>query len=110
MPISRMQWWIRPGPSRAWAIAKPPPSSPIRFAAGHPDVVEHDLGVAAVVVVLVAEHLHAAPDLDAGGVARHQDHRLLAADVGAVRVGLAHHDEDLAVAGSSPRRCTTCGR
>ena len=22
-PISRMQWWMRPGPSRAWAIAKP---------------------------------------------------------------------------------------
>jgi len=34
MPISRMQWWIRPGPSRAWAMAKPPPSSPIRFVAG----------------------------------------------------------------------------
>lgn len=34
IPISRMQWWIRPGPSRAWAMAKPPPSSPTRFAAG----------------------------------------------------------------------------
>lgn len=34
MPISRMQWWMRPGPSRAWAMAKPVPSSPIRFAAG----------------------------------------------------------------------------
>ena len=26
MPSQRMQWWIRPGPSRSWAIAKPPPS------------------------------------------------------------------------------------
>ena len=34
MPISRMQWWIRPGPSRAWAIAKPSPSPAIRLAAG----------------------------------------------------------------------------
>lgn len=34
IPISRMQWWMRPGPSRAWAMAKPPPSSPTRFVAG----------------------------------------------------------------------------
>ena len=34
IPIDRMQWWIRPGPSRACAMAKPSPSSPIRFAAG----------------------------------------------------------------------------
>ncbi len=61
-PIERMQWWIRPGPRRACAIAKPSPSPPIRFAAGHPDVAEHDLRVAAVVVVVVAEDLHAADD------------------------------------------------
>ena len=34
MPIARMQWWMRPGPSRAWAIAKPEPSSPSMFDAG----------------------------------------------------------------------------
>lgn len=34
IPISRMQWWIRPGPRRACAMPKPPPSSPIRFVAG----------------------------------------------------------------------------
>ncbi len=34
IPISRMQWWMRPGPSRACAMANPPPSSPTRFAAG----------------------------------------------------------------------------
>ena len=33
-PIARMQWWMRPGPSRAWAIMKPSPSSAIRFDAG----------------------------------------------------------------------------
>ena len=36
----RMQWWIRPGPSRAWAIAKPSPSSPIRLLAGTRTSVE----------------------------------------------------------------------
>ena len=33
-PIVRMQWWMRPGPSRAWAIMKPSPSPATRFAAG----------------------------------------------------------------------------
>ena len=33
-PIERMQWWIRPGPSRACAIANPSPSAAIRLAAG----------------------------------------------------------------------------
>ena len=48
---------------------------------GHPDVAELELSVAAVLVVVVAEHLHAAPDLQAGGVAGHQHHRLLAVPV-----------------------------
>jgi hypothetical protein len=34
MPIARMQWWIRPGPSRAWAMRNPLPSTPMRFDAG----------------------------------------------------------------------------
>src|SRR5690348_6774062 len=33
-PISRMQWWMRPGPSRACAIANPVPSPEIRFSRG----------------------------------------------------------------------------
>ena len=33
-PIDRMQWWMRPGPRRAWAIAKPSPSPAIRLVAG----------------------------------------------------------------------------
>ena len=33
-PIARMQWWMRPGPSRACAIAKPMPSPAMRLEAG----------------------------------------------------------------------------
>ena len=33
-PMSRMQWWMRPGPSRPWAISKPRPSPRSRFEAG----------------------------------------------------------------------------
>ena len=29
-----MQWWMRPGPNRACAIANPSPSPPRRFVAG----------------------------------------------------------------------------
>ena len=40
MPIERMQWWIRPGPSRAWAMAKPSPSPADQVARWHADVGE----------------------------------------------------------------------
>ena len=33
-PRARITWWMRPGPSRAWALAKPPPSSPSRLVSG----------------------------------------------------------------------------
>ena len=33
-PRARITWWIRPGPSRAWAAANPPPSSPRMFVTG----------------------------------------------------------------------------
>jgi hypothetical protein len=33
-PMVRMQWCTRPGPRRAWASAKPPPSCASRFPAG----------------------------------------------------------------------------
>src|SRR6267154_1627196 len=62
---------------------------------GHSHVGEADLGVPAVRRVVVAEQAHAAADADAGGVPGYQDHRLLPVPFGA-RVGLAHHDEDLA--------------
>src|SRR5690606_10517186 len=47
----------------------------------HADVAEDHLGVAAVVAVVVAEDAHAALDLDAGGVPRHEHLRLLAVTV-----------------------------
>ena len=82
------------GPEPAWAIAKPPPSSPIRLLDRHADV-----GRSATSQwpcwSLVAEDRQVADDLDARGVHRHEDHRLLAVR-SARRVGLAHHDEDLA--------------
>jgi hypothetical protein len=34
MPIQRMQWWMRPGPSRSCAMRKPAPSLPSRLATG----------------------------------------------------------------------------
>ncbi len=33
-PMQRMQWWMRPGPRRACAMAKPPPSSPSTLVTG----------------------------------------------------------------------------
>ena len=34
IPIQRMQWWMRPGPSRSCAIRKPAPSAPSRLERG----------------------------------------------------------------------------
>jgi hypothetical protein len=51
-------------------MANPCPSSPMRWSAGTPDVVEDELGVATVVMVVVAEDLHPAHDLDPRGGAR----------------------------------------
>ena len=76
-PIERMQWWMRPGPRRAWAIAKPGTLLADQVGDRDADVGEAQLGVAAVLVVVVPEDLHAADDLEARGVARHQDLALL---------------------------------
>ncbi len=57
-----MQWWMRPGPRRAWAIMKPSPSAGDQVGGGDADVLEEDFGVALVVVVAEhrqrAQHLH----------------------------------------------------
>ena len=98
-PIARMQWWMRPGPSRACAIANPPPSSPSRFAAGQPHVLEQRLAVAAAGVV--AEDRQRAHDLHAGRVERHEDHRVAVVRVG-VGVRHAHEDRELAAADAAP--------
>ena len=65
----------------------------MRFVGGDAHVVEGDLGVTAVVAVVVAEHGQRAHDAHARGVARDQDHGLLTVARG-IRVGLAHDDEE----------------
>ena len=93
MPIARMQWWMRPGPSRACAIAKPPPSSPRRYSAGTrtssksvsqcpPPASWPNTG-------------KRAHDRDARRVERHEDHRVPAVRVG-VGIGDAHEDRERA--------------
>ena len=37
IPMRRMQWWIRPGPSRPWAISNPRPSPEIDKEEGGTD-------------------------------------------------------------------------
>ncbi len=66
----------------------------VRRGDAHP--LEPELGVAAVLVVVVAEDRHRADHGEPGGVPGDQQHRLLPVP-GGVRVGLAHHDEDLAL-------------
>ena len=43
-----MQWWIRPGYSRCWAMRKPAPCIAEQRVARDPDVLVDDLGVVAV--------------------------------------------------------------
>ena len=82
---------------------EPVPLAGDEVLGGHPDVVEDELGVAAVVAVVVAHDRHRPrPPSSPGRVPRHEDHALLPVALGR-RVGLAHHDEDRAVAGSSRR-------
>ena len=42
-----MQWWMRPGPSRCWAIMKPVALAAEQRVGGHAHVLVEDLGVAA---------------------------------------------------------------
>ena len=94
---------MRPGPRRACAIAKPVAFAADQVRRRHPHVVERDLGVAAVVAVVVAEHGQRTHDPHARGVARHEDHRLLAVPFG-IGIGLAHHDEDRGIRVHRSRR------
>ena len=75
-PIWRMQWWMRPGPEPALRDLEARALAQQHVGGGHAHVLEEDLAVA-VGRVVVAEHGQHADDLDAGRVARDQDHRLL---------------------------------
>ena len=66
-----MQWWMRPGPSRACAIMKPPRSGPSRFVDRHAAVLVADLAVAAAAGV--AHHRDRAHEVEAGRVGRDDD-------------------------------------
>ncbi len=102
MPISRMQWWIRPGPSRACAIAKPPPSLADQVLGAAPRTSSNVTSAWPPCVAVGRSRTRCMPrSTVTPGVSRGtQDHALLVVRL-AVRVGLAHHDEDPAVAGSS---------
>ena len=75
---------------------EPVPLAADQVGGRHPHVGELQFGVATVVAIVVAKHLHVAFDDNAGGVPGHEDLALLAMPVGG-RVGLAHHDENLRV-------------
>ena len=92
-----MQWWIRPGPSRCWASAKPEPSPTDQVPHRHPHVAVHDLGVVPEAPerrVRILHGRHVPHDVDPGCVRRHDDHRrpLVGMDV---RVGHRHHDQEV---------------
>ena len=101
-PIVRMQWWMRPGPSRPCAISKPAPFAEQQVGRRHAHVLELDLHMAVRRVVIAVDG-QAPLDGDARRVHRHQDHRLLAV-LGVARVGLAHQDRDLAARIARARR------
>ena len=69
--------------------------------AGTRTFVEHDLR-GPIGHAVEAEHGKRAHDLHAGRVLADQDHGLLAVAVGAVRLGLAHEDDDLAARVGGP--------
>ena len=99
MPIARMQWWMRPGPSRACAIAKPVAlaadqvrrparARPSKRSSPWPSLVRRSRTPAAPRTI-------STPGVSSG--TRTID---CCRWRGAVRVGLAHHDQDPAVAGA----------
>ena len=98
-PIRRMQWWMRPGPSRPCAISKPRPSPSRTLAPAR--ARSRTRSPARRTGIGVAERGDGAHDAHARRGHGHQDHRLPAVAVRVVRVGLAHDDQD---AGSS-RAC-----
>ena len=97
-PIARMQWWIRPGPSRAWAMAKPVALLADQVRRRHPDVLEARArrGRRArgrrTRSTVIGRDRPSSPGVSRG--TRIIDCCRCRA---AVRVGLAHHDEDLAL-------------
>ena len=92
MPIHRMQWWMRPGPSRAWAMAKPAPRSPSTICGRDAHSAVDDLRVGGPAGARLAHHRDVAHPLEARGVGGHQELAGAGVDVGVVGVGHHHHD------------------
>ena len=57
-PSQRMQWWMRPGPSRCWAIRKPAPRGAEQRVLRHAHALVEDLGVAADAAEVLGGMLH----------------------------------------------------
>ena len=92
-----MQWWMRPGTSRFWAIRKPSPSPPSSASRAEAHALVEDLGVAAQHAEARLRVLHrrdVADDRHAGRVDRHDEHRR-APVRRRVGVGDGHHDEEV---------------
>ena len=92
-----MQWWMRPGYSRCWAMRKPGALGPEPVGLGDAHVLVDDLRMAAVLAELLVRVLHrrnVAQDVDAGRVRVDEEHRraLVRARVG---VGDRHDDEEV---------------
>ncbi len=88
-----MQWWIRPGPSRSWAITKPPALGSEQVRLRHPARLVRHLAVAGVARSGVAHDADVADEFETRRVGRDDDH------AGAlvrrcIRVGDGHHDRE----------------
>ena len=93
-----MQWWMRPGPRRCWAIRKPAPSRAEQRVGRDAHVLVEDLGVAAELAEVLAAGAPSSATsrtiFTPGRVGRHDEHRraLVRARVG---VGDRHDDQEV---------------
>ena len=90
--MARMQWWIRPGPSRPCAISKPRPGPGDDALGRQAHVLEEDLGVA-VRFAEVSEHRQHPQDLHTRAVHRDEHHRVALVAVG-LGIGDTHEDQE----------------
>ena len=99
----RMQWWMRPGPSRPCAISNPRPSPSSRFDGRHADVLERDLHVAVRRVVIAVDRQRARSIVTPGASSGTSTIDCCWWRRG-FGIGLAHQDRDLAARIARARR------
>src|SRR6185503_8165878 len=95
-PIARMQWWMRPGPSRSWAIANP---APLAEQVGRGDATALIADLAVARPGGVAHHRDRADQLEARRVGRDADHRGAVVG-GCIGVGDDHRDRQVGADGT----------